>query len=238
MIERKTIKTEYGPINFLERIGDKPILLIHGGFGNAPDLMMWANHALPYYRLIVPFLPGHGSYDLNDSNYQNFLKSISQFTDKLKINDYVLWGHSFGGRVSYDLLNQYNAKPAKVVLIAPVLAPINEKISNMAYGVLKDYLNDLRLTRVLSREGVPIATYTKNFKNIWKILTGLGPIEPTSFNISSLLIWGTHDSVVPLSDNRKLALAIKPQIYKEFPGGHFNFFARSEIAKLLNQFSL
>lgn len=235
MIERKCVETSNGTVKYLEAGEGKTIFMIHGGFGNAPDLMKWAQNVFPGFKIIVPFLPGHGSHDLKGDDYREILDSISQFGQKLDYKSGVLWGHSFGGRIVFDLLNQNLFEAKKAVLISPLLAPINKSIAKVALGVFNDYVGDLKLSRVNSRNGVSGQTYLKNFSKIWGVLTKLNETE-VSINTPLLLIWAQNDSVVPLKDNKSCIEKLTPTTYKEFDGGHFNFFRNREISKVMKDF--
>lgn len=234
-MERKKIEILSGSINYLESGIGQSIIFIHGGFGNAPDLMEWAKNVFPNFKLIVPFLPGHGSHDLKNDNYREILNSFSQFGQKFDLKNCVLWGHSFGGRIVFDLLTQNLFDAQKAVLISPLLTPINKNIAKVSFGIIKDYVRDLKGSRLSSRKEVPIQTYFKNSKKIWSILRNLDSVN-SPINTPLLLIWGENDNVVPLHENRNSVEKLKPDFYRQFKGGHFNFFNNSEISKLMRDF--
>lgn len=106
------------------------IVLLHG-WGQNIEMMDMLGHPFENeYRIIVLDLPGFGmskepNTPWNVGDYTNFLHNM---LDKLNVDNPILIGHSFGGRIAIMYSSLYKCK--KVVLLSSPFRPVkNSKVS-------------------------------------------------------------------------------------------------------------
>lgn len=224
--------------------GNTTILVLHG-WGAASSQYETLGSLLEKkgFHVIVPDLPGWGStppppcpWDVED--YMNW---VGDFISALKLEKFVLFGHSFGGRVSIKYSAKYPEKIQALILcssagIKPTLTirrriteglaivgrilfgfPCLNKFAPFAREVLyglagvKDYLR---------AEGVMKKTIIKVLKEDLASLLA-------SIHMPTLLLWGDLDMATPLKDGclmEKLIPNAKLVIFKN---------ARHNLPKLI-----
>lgn len=95
-------------------------LLIHGLDNNA---RIWDNIATELsekYRVYAIDIRGHGDSDWSDSNsytLQIFLKDIEQVRAYLSLSDFIMVGHSLGGRIATYYTAEYQQHVKKLIII-------------------------------------------------------------------------------------------------------------------------
>jgi pimeloyl-ACP methyl ester carboxylesterase len=101
--------------------GEKTIVLVHGLASNAG---FW-RYAIPLlskeYRVIAVDLPGYGksqkdAYPYGMSFYANQIKRLA---DELKLDKFILVGHSMGGQIGITFSLKYPERLEKLVLASP-----------------------------------------------------------------------------------------------------------------------
>lgn len=104
--------------------GLKPtILVVHGFRGNHKALARFARH-FRHWRVILPDLPGYGVSEplRRKHTLRNFAFFLKAFAERLRLTDFTLWGHSYGGSVciEYAAMRPRNLK--LLVLVSPAVA--------------------------------------------------------------------------------------------------------------------
>src|SRR3989338_5572283 len=129
-MQQKEVKTSRGVIKYVDsEKGNKIVVFIHGGFGDVQPASRLLGHLGNDYRVIAPILPGHGLFDLTDTDtYDHIVETISEFLTKLEIENFVLFGHSLGGRLAMDLLKHKSSKAGFAMSVSPLLAPIDQSL--------------------------------------------------------------------------------------------------------------
>ena len=170
------------------------------------------------YAVDVPDLPGFGSAPLL-KNPMTFDDYIGFVTDRVLKEKVILIGHSFGGRIAIAyaarnplavskliltgasgvphplLLKQqlvtYVAKGGKILLKAPVFSSIMRKLVYLWIGEWDYYL---------------AGKLKETFKNVYRV-----DVRPflSKISCSTLLIWGEHDFVTPVSDGEYMKKTIR-----------------------------
>ena len=95
-----------------------PFLMLHGWNRNCDDLLPLAELLSPYMEVHALDLPGFGSSDLPDGDWdtQQYAARIVQYMDDHSLDCVNLFGHSFGGRVSLRISSAYPERVHKLVL--------------------------------------------------------------------------------------------------------------------------
>ncbi|MFA6518334.1 MAG: alpha/beta hydrolase [Candidatus Shapirobacteria bacterium] len=153
------------------------------------------------YRVIALDFPGFGGSSLPPRPWgvDDYAESVAIFLKKMRVKEYVLAGHSFGGRVAIKMAVNKNNKIKKIILVDSagierkgmvvklrlVLAKlVPEKLKAVIGGNLgaKDY----RETTGVMRESMKLVVEENLEKYLPKIKT------------STLLVWGKNDGLTPL----------------------------------------
>ena len=188
-----------------------------------------------YYTVYIIDWPGFGNSTFPPTNLTiyDYAELIYNFI-KEKIDNPILIGHSFGGRIILLLLGYYNKKYSKVVLIDSAgIKPkktIIKRLKQFLYKLLKKikyilpkkrrkiYLEKLiKLFGSTDYKNLPLNMRT-TFSNIVKEdLTYL----LKNINTEILLLWGKDDIDTPLKDGKKINKMIKESSLIILPGTHF-----------------
>ncbi len=185
----------------------KDVLFLHGwgsdlsSFSSAQDLL-----ALKYKTYSIDF-PGFGNSDEPDKSWgtEEYCQFVIDLMDALGINNPVVVGHSFGGRVAIRIAAL--GKAQKLILvnsagIRPVRS-IGYYVKVISYKIIKKIFHFAPLSIVntyKSRAGSP--DY-RNASNVMKkVLVNVVNEDMrdllSRINIPVLLVWGEEDQVTPL----------------------------------------
>jgi len=205
-------------VNYIDE-GTGEIVLFLQGWGTNLDIYKKLINKLKLTnRIIALDFPGFGktpepstAWDVND--YTDFTLA---FINKLKLNNIILMGHSFGGRVIIRLMNKKNRKITvkKIVLLdsAGIKAKVTakKKLKQTWFKVCKKAAGSKigkkifpgAVERMKNKHGS--ADYRKAsplmkqvlVKTINEDLTDMLP----NIDVPTLLIWGDMDTATPLSD--------------------------------------
>ena len=205
--------------------GEGPALLLLPGWMNTlHNFDELVAHLGASYRIVRLDLPGFGGgteappSDWHVADYAAFVKS---FTEKIGLTSYTLIGHSFGGRVAIKATGQRVLHPTKLILIASA-------------GIAKHRTLRNQILTVLAKVGkgvlyVPPFVFwrTQLRRKLYRLLKSdyfaAGPLSQVYLNsiredlqddarkisTPTLLVWGTDDQMVPLSDGKRFAELIK-----------------------------
>jgi pimeloyl-ACP methyl ester carboxylesterase len=135
----KTIPgTGNSPVYYTIKGNGNPVVLIHG-FGEDSDVWKYQVDALsPYYRLIVPDLPGSGKSVNNSGNFSmHYLaEQVKTVLDQENIDKTVMAGHSMGGYITLAFAAKYPERLTAFGLVhSTAYADNDEKIAARQRGI-------------------------------------------------------------------------------------------------------
>lgn len=215
-----------------------PVILMHGWGCTSATVKSIAdaiNHQMRVYNID---LPGHGASQEPPEVWgvDDFTRQIEEFIKALNIEQPVLIGHSFGGRIAILLssrnetgkvmlvdaagikpkrplkyyLKVYSFKAAKKIL--PVL--LGKKVGQRAIeawrgkGGSADYRNSSPMMRAVMSRCV-----NEDLKHVMP-----------SIKAPTLLVWGENDTATPLSDAKTMERLIPDAGLVSWSGcGHYSF---------------
>lgn len=236
-MKKKIQNIEINYIEYGKKTG-QAIVLLHGWGQNIQMMDPLGKPLSKENRIVMIDLPGFG-----ESEEPNTILSISDYADivhhlleSLKINNPILVGHSFGGKISLLYASKYPTKklillgspfrkglqkvPLKTKLLkAMKKLPGMQKIAEKAkkYIGSTDYKNASSTMRAILVEHVNL-DITEEIKKI---------------NCSAILIWGTMDAEVPLSEAYVLESYMKDAAVVEYEGcTHYAYLER--LAQTIN----
>jgi len=205
--------------------GINTILLLHGLGSNAGFWRYNIPELAKKYRVIAVDLPGFGKSEKGNYSYSMsfFSNEIKKFVDKLNIGKFIFIGHSMGGQIAITFALKYPNMIKKLILISPAgIEEFNQSQSN----ILANYLT-IDAVKSLDEKGIEYNIknnfYSWKSKFSWLIkeridlkssynFTGYAAAviksikgmlaQPTSkklkyLSVSSLIIFGTKDNLIP-----------------------------------------
>ena len=102
-----------------ERGAGKPLLLIHGQFGDHLDWEPVLEPLSQHYRVIAPDLPGFGDSEKPDAAYDAafFNRVLDQLLTTLGVEKVAVVGNSFGGQIAGLFALAYPQRVSEVVFV-------------------------------------------------------------------------------------------------------------------------
>lgn len=219
----------------------KDIVLLHGWGQNIQMMEPIANNYLNYHVTILD-LPGFGESSEPDKaltiyDYRDILKEL---LDNLKIDNPIIMGHSFGGRLAIAYASMYPVE--KLVLFG---APcVREERKSTKEKILKG----LKKLPGMNSLGEYMKKYigSDDYKNASPIMreTLVNTVNEDlsecakKIKCPTLLIWGTNDQAAPIEDARKLEKLLDDGALIELAGyTHYAYLeALPQVVNILNNF--
>lgn len=225
---------------YYEKYGNKKqtILILPGWGNNRQTFNYLINYLKDFFTIYILDYPGFGnsSFPNNDLTIYDYAEIIFKFINAKKLNNLIIIGHSFGGRIIAIIESQYNIKIKKNILID--VAGLKERnmllaIKQTIYKLLKKlkfflpkslklkYQNYLFNKFASSDYKLLDKKISKTFQNIIKIdlLKYYQQI-----NADTLIIWGVDDNITPISMGIKLNKIIKNSYLIKIPNTkHFPY---------------
>ncbi len=222
-----------------------PLILLHGWGTNLHTFDYVCKYLENSYTIYMIDLPGFGNsdeprYAYNLSNYVHFLCT---FIEELQIDNPIILGHSFGGRIAikYASINK-NIKKLILVDSAGIRKrrTIKQIFNILKYKYLKCYYrktkNIAKYNQLTSTSGssdyvasslVMKGTLSKVIKeDLKKCLPRI--------NVETLIIWGRDDEETPYSDALLMHKKIPNSGLVTFDDvGHFPYLERKNYFKLV-----
>lgn len=120
--ETKTVALKDGELSYMkEGKGKKVLLFVHGLSSNADAWSRNIEDLKEDYTCYAIDLPGYGKSFLKAGAYTPtyFAGVIKEFSEKMKIKNFALVGHSMGGQTALKFASLYPEKINSLVLVAP-----------------------------------------------------------------------------------------------------------------------
>jgi pimeloyl-ACP methyl ester carboxylesterase len=213
VIESLKLKVGDHQAHYLKAGSGPPIVLIHGGASDSRDWVSTMAALAHRYSLYAPDLIGYGQSDRNQEGYylSDFSGFILAFMATLGLEQPVLVGHSFGGRLCLEIALQHPEKVRKLVLVD---AAGFGKISRLGNLILTAFWAIRRLLRL--RQPFPKFLSREGEENNWDTAEGLANIRTPT-----LIIWKRYDPYLPLTIARRAQALIPGANLAVLPGyGH------------------
>lgn len=215
-----------------------PVLIMHGWGCDHTTVRSIAKGIDREMRVYNVDLPGHGESQEPSTAWgvEEFTAMIEKFISVLRLEDPVLIGHSFGGRISI-LLSSRN-RISRVILVDSAGIKPHRKLKyylkvysfKTAKKLLPVICGKNRGVRIIDawRGKAGSADYRNSSPMMRAVMSrcvneDLKSVMP-SIKASTLLIWGEDDTATPLSDAKTMERLIPDAGLVSFPGcGHYSF---------------
>jgi pimeloyl-ACP methyl ester carboxylesterase len=228
------------------------VLLLHGWGAKIQSFEPVHQHLEKYFRVYSIDLPGFGDSEPPPIPWgtEDYTELVQQFIQHLHINNPILMGHSFGGRIAIRLA--LREKIHKLILVDSAgLKPkrkLDYYLKVYSYKLLKKMASlpilKLYLKNTLNNfqnkagskdyqnaSGIMKATFVKVVNEDLKDLL-------RQIQISTLLMWGENDTATPVSDGQMMEKLIPDAglvVLKN--AGHFSYLDKlNEFILIINNF--
>lgn len=219
---------------------DTTLLMLHGwGADSTHYTEVGPTLAKAGYRVIVPDLPGFGSSGYppkawSISDYRNWLKAL---TEELGLKSFILFGHSFGGRISIKYSINFPYQLKALILcgsagIKPNPATIKRKVIELTAEVGKRAfsLPGLKNAAPFARKVLYKLAGSRDYNEAQGVMkeTIVKALEEDltpllgQISVPTFLLWGGVDDATPVSDGKKMNSLIKDSVFKVLEGERHN----------------
>ena len=203
--------------------GKNEIVLLHGWGQNIEMMKPVGDKLKKSNRIIIIDLPGFGNSSEPDTIWTmyDYTDAVKELLDSLKVKKPILVGHSFGGKISLIYASKY--KVDKLILFG---SPYKKEIKKLSTKtkVLKALKKVPLLNKLegFAKKHIGSTDYKKASDVMRKILVEHVNLDITSdvkkITCPTLLVWGTLDSEVPLTEAYELEKLISDSAVIEYKG--------------------
>lgn len=228
-------------INYIQYGKGSDIVLLHGWGQNIMMMDPLGKNLSDNYKITILDLPGFGSSEIPKFAYtiNDYTELLHDFLNSLGIDDPILIGHSFGGRIAINYASLY--KTSKLVLFGSpfivrekkglkvkILKTLkNIKVLDGLAELMKNYLgsDDYKAANGIMRE-ILVKTVNTDLRN-----------AASKINIPTLLIWGNDDKAVPVSEAKELEKTINDAALIVLKGTHYCYLENlGHVVSILEHF--
>lgn len=241
-VKYKVNNVEINYINYGEKNSDT-IVLLHGWGQNIEMMKPLGDPLSKKFNIVIVDLPGYGAsseptypWMLND-----YMEAIKSLLDSLKIDNPILVGHSFGGKISLLYASKYKVK--KLILFGSPFRKGIEKLS-LKTKLLKAAKKVPVLNKLenFAKKHIGSTDYRNASEMMRKILVNTVNLDITDevkkIKCSTLIVWGTYDEAVPVEDAYELEKLISDSGVVIYDGcSHYAYLERlGQTINVLNSF--
>ncbi|MDD3793546.1 MAG: alpha/beta hydrolase [Candidatus Gracilibacteria bacterium] len=202
--------------DFIDDNNSETIVILHGWGGKSDSWLEVADLLFKSgFNVIIPDLPGFGETKLEYVfDLDEYAKVITNFLRTLKIDNFILWGHSNGGAIAIKIVNSqiFNIKTLVLNNSAGIRNDNKRNIKKIFFSLLSKpfkiifKLNVLKTIRRKIYYFIGGSDYIKSeeipfLKETYLKIIGEDISELIKkIDIDTLLLWGKNDTFTPLSD--------------------------------------
>jgi len=223
-----TLKEPFGRARVWTAGEGEPLLLIHGGIGDA--CTHWGKVApllSPPFRVFAPALPGYeGSDPLPRPSWPSLVDWVAAVLDALSVDRAVVCGNSFGGATARAFTSRYPGRVSRLFLVnGGLVPPIPPWVARMVGSALWKPLRGLMGAAVYSRSGLGkmiaktdlltddfikhAREQAKPFTTLMMSVGANGAPDFPATDVPTTLLWGAADKTLPEAKARELAAAFR-----------------------------
>ncbi|MDD2696786.1 MAG: alpha/beta hydrolase [Candidatus Pacebacteria bacterium] len=202
-------------INYKVAGGGQPVLILHGWGGSSGSwLEVQGILSREGYKVIIPDFPGFGKSITPPKPWgiKEYTDLITEFTEKLKLDEFFLIGHSFGGRIAIRFSVEYPQKVKRLILcdsagikpkpgLKTLLIFWSARIGNAIFTPkhlqrFKDTARNFFYIFIRHKDYVKANGVMK--ETIKKVLDEDLLLDLSEIKNKTLIVWGGWDKMVPL----------------------------------------
>ena len=220
-------------INYIDYgSGEDTIVLLHGWGQNIQMMKPIGDRLYKNSRIVIVDLPGFGSSKEPDTVWSifDYAKCIKELLEELKVDNPIMIGHSFGGKICLAYASMYDTK--KLVLFGSPFRKIIKKMSfkTRVFKTIKKVpiLNKLEGFAKRHLGSRDYRNASEKMRNILVKHVNLDITEDVKkIKCPTLIIWGTLDDEVSINDAYLLEKLISDSAVIPFEGcSHYAYLER------------
>ena len=200
-------------VNYTDVGSGETVVLLHG-WGQNIQMMEPIGNNLVNKRVVIIDLPGHGKSEEPKEAWTvyDYASCIHTLLTNLKIDEPILIGHSFGGKISLVYASKYKTK--KVIGLA---CPFKKQIVKLSFKTkalkFAKKIPVLNKLEGFAKKHIGSTDYKNASEMMRKIMVLTVNTDITEdvkkIKCPTLLIWGTNDLQVSIDDAYELEKLIK-----------------------------
>lgn len=179
------------------------ILLLHGWGQNIEMMKPLGDAYSKEYRVLIIDLAGFGDSTEPDFAWDvpDYVEMVHEFLTELKVNDVIIMGHSYGGKIGLLYASKYEIN--KLVLFGSPFKKEVQKLS-LKTRMLKKLKKVPGLNKLegFAKKHIGSTDYRNASPLMREILVNTVNLDITEevkkIKCSTLIIWGTLDEAVPV----------------------------------------
>ncbi len=190
---------------FYDNKSDENLIYLHGWGQNIEMMMPIAKPYIKKKNVLIIDLPGFGQSDEPKDVWSifDYAEMVNELAKELKMNNPIIIGHSFGGKITLAYATKYKTK--KIVLLASPYRISKNKPTlkqKMLKGLKK--VPVLKKLEPIAKKYIGSTDYRNASEMMRKVLVNHLNLDLTkdlsNIKCPTLLIWGTNDTAVPYED--------------------------------------
>jgi pimeloyl-ACP methyl ester carboxylesterase len=240
-------------LELLEGGSGAPLLILHHDIGN-PGWLPFYEALAERYRLVVPSHPGYGRSERPDwlRSVRDVAVLYQALLADLDLSDVAVVGLGFGGWIAAEMATMAPRDFRRLVLVGAmgVKPPDGEILDQALLNYIAYVQAGFQTQAAFERQfGAEPSTdqleawdlaREMSFRIAWKpyMYSQTLPHLLAGVRARTLVVWGEHDRIVPLSAGQRYAEALPNARLEVIPGcGHFVEMERpAELAELVGAF--
>lgn len=221
----------------------KALVFLHGWGQNIEMMKPLGEKLQKNYHIFILDLPGFGNSKEPTCIWSvyDYADFINEFIKSFKIENPILLGHSFGGKISLAYASKYNVE--KLVVFG---SPFRKEIENLSLKtrILKSLkkLPGVEGLANIAKKHIGSTDYKNASPMMREILVSTVNLDITEdvkkITCPTLIIWGSNDEQVRIEDAYILEKLIKDAGVVEYPGcSHYAYLENlGQTINVLNSF--
>lgn len=212
--------------------GENTIVLLHGWGQNIEMMKPIGDRLKKNNRIIIVDLPGFGSSEEPNTVWTiyDYAECINKLLKSLNVDNPVMIGHSFGGKISLAYASKYSVK--KLVVFGSPFKKSIQKLS-MKTRMLK-FLKKvpiLKKLETIAKKYIGSRDYKQASEFMRKVLVCHVNLDITEdvkrIKVPTIIVWGTMDQEVPIEDAYELEKLIEDSAVIPYQGcSHYAYLER------------
>lgn len=230
---------------YLKGNNNKTIVFLHGFMGNLSSFSFFCKIFNNFgYNILNIDLTNHGFSNLpNNFTIYDYANVVNNLILKLKIENPILIGHSFGGRIIMILASMYNYKNKLIFVSSAGIKPkfsLKTKVKILQYKINKKLvILKLKDKKVLNKFGSEeYKTLSKNMQQVFINIVN-EDLKYLLNNIANktLILYGKRDKDTPPYMAKIMHRNIKNSKLLKLEGNHFAYIQDAQnFIKLVKDF--
>jgi pimeloyl-ACP methyl ester carboxylesterase len=220
--EQRQLEVDGSRLFYQEAGAGEAVVLLHGLSGSA----RWWQHNLAaltaQFRVLNVDLIGFGRSRGQRFVLRETARLLATLVDRLELAQAHLVGHSMGGYVAADVALHYPARVNRLVLVNAAAVPFHRTYVHDAWGLAQAlrYV-PFNFLPVLLSDALTSGPVTL-VRALREIVAGDLSEDLGRITTPALVVWGEHDTVIPLAIGRRLHAALPNAQWAVIPGAGHN----------------